>query len=71
MSITKILVVDDEETLCELLQLNLENEGYTVDTADSAERALMMNLSQYDLILLDVMMGEISGIKLAIPRTHI
>lgn len=65
MSITKILVVDDEETLCELLQLNLENEGYTVDTADSAERALMMNLSQYDLILLDVMMGEISGIKLA------
>lgn len=65
MSITKILVVDDEETLCELLQLNLENEGYTVDTADSAERALMMNLPQYDLILLDVMMGEISGIKLA------
>lgn len=65
MNTPKILVVDDEETLCELLQLNLENEGYHVDTAESAERALMMNLPQYDLILLDVMMGEISGIHLA------
>lgn len=65
MSSNKILVVDDEEILCEVLKLNLENEGYEVDTADSAEQALLMNLSQYDLVLLDVMMGEISGIKLA------
>lgn len=61
----KILVVDDEETLCEVLQLNLENEGYDVDVAYSAEQALQLDLTQYDLILLDIMMGEISGIKMA------
>lgn len=65
MNPTKILVVDDEEILCEVLKLNLENEGYEVDTAESAEQALMMNLPQYDLILLDIMMGEISGIQMA------
>ena len=61
----RILVVDDEETLCELLQLNLENEGYEVDTAFSAEQALEMNIEQYSLILLDIMMGEMSGFKMA------
>lgn len=61
----RILVVDDEEDLCEILQFNLENEGYTVDTANSAEEALKMDLPQYDLLLLDVMMGEISGFKMA------
>lgn len=65
MNTQKILVVDDEETLCEVLKLNLENEGYDVDTAYSAEQALLMNLTQYSLILLDIMMGEISGIKMA------
>jgi Response regulators consisting of a CheY-like receiver domain and a winged-helix DNA-binding domain len=65
MNPIKILIVDDEEILCEVLKLNLENEGYEVDTAESAEQALLMNLPQYDLLLLDVMMGEISGIKLA------
>ena len=61
----KILVVDDEETLCEILQLNLENEGYDVDVAYSAEQALEMDLTKYSLILLDIMMGEISGFKMA------
>lgn len=61
----RILVVDDEEDLCEILKFNLENEGYTVDTANSAEEALMMNLTNYHLFLLDVMMGEISGFKMA------
>jgi DNA-binding response OmpR family regulator len=61
----KILVVDDEEDLCEILQFNLETEGYTVDTAFSAEEALIKDLSQYDLLMLDVMMGEISGFKMA------
>lgn len=61
----RILVVDDEEDLCEILQFNLENEGYTVDTANSAEEALKMDLPKYDLLLLDVMMGEISGFKMA------
>ena len=61
----RILVVDDEEDLCEILKFNLENEGYEVDTANSAEEALKMNISSYHLLLLDVMMGEISGFKLA------
>ena len=41
----RILVVDDEEDLCEILKFNLENEGYFVDTANSAEEALKMPLS--------------------------
>ena len=61
----RILVVDDEEDLCEILKFNLENEGYFVDTANSAEEALKMELTQYNLLLLDVMMGEISGFKMA------
>ena len=55
----KILVVDDEESLCEILQFNLEVEGYDVDVAYSAEQALGMHPERYSLILLDVMMGEI------------
>ena len=65
MSEYRILVVDDEEDLCEILQFNLENEGYLVDTANSAEEALNLNLTQYQLLLLDVMMGDISGFRLA------
>lgn len=61
----RILVVDDEEDLCEILKFNLENEGYEVDTANSAEEALQMDISKYNLLLLDVMMGEISGFKMA------
>ena len=65
MTTERILIVDDEETLCEVLKLNLENEGYDVDIAFSAEQALTYDLKQYSLILLDIMMGEISGIKMA------
>ena len=61
----RILVVDDEEDLCEILKFNLENEGYEVDTANSAEEALKMDIGSYNLLLLDVMMGEISGFKMA------
>ena len=61
----RILVVDDEDDLCEILKFNLENEGYWVDTANSAEEALKKDLTSYDLLLLDVMMGEISGFKMA------
>ena len=61
----RILVVDDEEDLCEILKFNLENEGYEVDTANSAEDALKMDISTYDLLLLAVIMGEISGFKMA------
>ena len=61
----RILAVDDEETLCEALRFNLEAEGYSVDTACSAEEALTLDLARYDLFLLDIMMGEISGTQLA------
>ncbi len=60
-----LLVVDDEPDLCEILQFNLENEGYVVDIAYSAEEALKKDLSIYSLLLLDVMMGDISGFKMA------
>ena len=65
MATERILIVDDEETLCEVLKLNLENEGYDVDIAFSAEQALTLDINSYSLILLDIMMGEISGIKMA------
>lgn len=61
----RILVVDDEEDLCEILQFNLESEGFNVDIAYSAEDALKKDLSVYNLLLLDVMMGQISGFKMA------
>ena len=61
----KILVVDDEQDICEILQYNLENEGYEIDVANSAEEALQLPLADYALILLDVMMGEMSGFQMA------
>lgn len=61
----RILVVDDEQDLCEILKFNLETEGYEVETAGSAEEALTLNLTSFDLLLLDVMMGEMSGFALA------
>lgn len=61
----RILVVDDEETLCEALRFNLENEGYEVVTAYSAEEALTLDLPSFDLILLDIMMGNLSGTQMA------
>lgn len=65
MATHKILIVDDEESLCEILQFNLEVEGYEADVAYSAEQALEMHPEQYSLILLDVMMGEMSGFRMA------
>jgi DNA-binding response OmpR family regulator len=61
----RILIVDDEEDLCEILQYNLSNEGYKTDIAHSAEEALKRALHHFDLIILDVMMGPMSGFKLA------
>jgi Response regulators consisting of a CheY-like receiver domain and a winged-helix DNA-binding domain len=61
----KILIVDDEEDLCEILQYNLSNEGYYTEIAHSAEEALKRALGDFDLILLDVMMGPMSGFKFA------
>lgn len=60
-----ILVVDDEEDLCEILRFNLETEGYRVETAYSAEEAMTKDLASFDLLLLDVMMGGMSGFAMA------
>ena len=65
MSEKRLLVVDDEETLREGLRTYLEQEGYLVDTAVSAEHALEHDLAGYDLILLDIMMDKMSGTELA------
>lgn len=70
---SRILVVDDEQDLCEILRFNLEAEGFEVDTAFSAEEALPLLKIQnskfknppYDLLILDVMMGGMSGVELA------
>ncbi|MCM1517389.1 MAG: response regulator transcription factor [Pseudoflavonifractor sp.] len=61
----KILVVDDEEIICELLQYNLELQGYHVDVCYDTKEALHRDLTTYSLFILDVMMGEVSGFKLA------
>lgn len=63
---TKILVIDDEEDVCEILKFNLEKDGYQVDCAYSAEEALDMdNLKSYSLFMVDIMMGQLSGFDFA------
>ncbi len=66
----RILVVDDEKDICEILGFNLSNEGYRVDTATSAEEALRTLTPEHALILLDVMMGGMSGYKMAEKLRH-
>ena len=61
----RILVVDDEQDLLEILKFNLETEGYEVVTASSAEDALQLDIASFDLLLLDVMMGGMSGFAMA------
>lgn len=61
----RILVVDDEQDLLEILKFNLEMEGYEVSTAQSAEDALLMDIASFNLLLLDVMMGGMSGFAMA------
>lgn len=60
----RILVVDDEEDICAILKFNLSKEGYEVVTANSAEEALTLDIASFNLLLLDVMMGGISGFEL-------
>ena len=61
----RILVVDDESVLCEVLKINLELAGYEVDTSFSAESALERKLEIYDMLILDVMMENMNGFELA------
>ena len=72
MSKKRILIVDDEPDLCDILRFNLEAAGYEVATANSAEEAIGMLNSEgpadaptFDLLLLDVMMPGMSGFELA------
>lgn len=62
---TRILVIDDEEAVCEILKFNLEKEGYEVDCAYSAEEALEMDLTPYNLFMVDIMMDQLSGYDFA------
>ncbi len=62
---TRILIVEDEKDVCEIVSYNLSSEGYIVDEAYSAEEAMALKLEKYHLLLLDVMMGKMSGFKLA------
>lgn len=61
----RILIVDDEQDIREIISFNLANEGYDVDEAASAEEAMQMLSPDHALILLDVMMGGMSGYRLA------
>lgn len=62
----KVLIVDDEEDICEILRFNLKSEGYSVETAFSAENALeKIKENNYSLFILDVMMEGMSGFQMA------
>jgi DNA-binding response OmpR family regulator len=69
---SRILVVDDERDICEILAFNLANEGFEITCAYSAEEALEALSGGYSLMLLDVMMGGMSGYKLTetLRRSH-
>ena len=62
---SQILIVEDEADICEILRFNLENEGYMVSVAYSAEEALSCKLSRFHLFLVDVMMDKMSGFEFA------
>jgi DNA-binding NtrC family response regulator len=61
----RLLIVEDEDTLCKSLQRVLKREGYEVDGADSAESAfVLLETKSYDLIITDIILPGISGIEL-------
>ena len=61
----RILVIDDEEALREGLKVYLELEGYDGCACHDAESAMLLDLSDFDLILLDIMMDGMNGIDFA------
>jgi DNA-binding NtrC family response regulator len=69
----RLLIVEDEDTLCRSLQRVLSNEGYEVDIADSAETAgVLLESKSYDLVIVDIILPGISGIELLTKhrKTH-
>lgn len=65
MSEYRILIVDDEEDICEILKFNLQDNNTDVKTLHSAEEVLKEDINEYDILLLDVMMEGLSGFQLA------
>ena len=61
----RILIVDDEPDLCEILRINLEAEGYETEVAHSATEALGKDVERCNLAVLDVMMPGMSGFEMA------
>lgn len=61
----KILIVDDEPDICEILRFNLSAAGFEAVTVHSAEEALAIPLTDFHLVLLDVMMPGMSGFEMA------
>lgn len=61
----KILIIDDEDSICEILKYNLELEGYNVTVASSAIEAMQLDISSYSLIILDIMMKDMDGYEFA------
>ncbi len=61
----RVLIIDDDYDLCEILSFNIEAQGYQVSLAHSAQEAVKLNIASFDLLLLDVMMPGMSGFQLA------
>lgn len=61
----RVLIIDDDYDLCEILSFNIEAQGYQVSVAHSAQEAVKLNIASFDLLLLDVMMPGMSGFQLA------
>ncbi len=60
----KVLIVDDDENICEMVRISLEAEGYTVDTALDGSRGLeKATTGNYQLLLLDIMLPEVDGLE--------
>lgn len=60
----KILVVDDESAISDIIKFNFEKEGYLIDTADNGKGAIELAAeNDYDLILLDIMMPKLNGFE--------
>ena len=61
----RILIVDDEQDICQILLYNLTSAGYEAEIAFSAQEALASDVSRFDLLLFDVMMPGMSGFEMA------
>lgn len=61
----RILIADDEPLVCELMQFNLEKEGFEVDVFRNVDEAYQADLPNYNLFIIDVMMNDMMGMNFA------